>query len=132
MPGERATILAILVEIALGLLAAYLLIRPRLKAWPLFVAARWPVYAGAVTKLPKRTRRRVRRTIRRGRSVADVPDLLGLASIEVTDRVFRAVAIRRRWRPRPALLVQYALLPAIVCVGLFTGDRAARIAAAAG
>jgi hypothetical protein len=132
MHGEQATVVAVVAEVVLGLLAAYLLVRPSLKAWPVFVAARWPVYAEAVAKLPKRTRRQVRRAIRRGRSVAGVPDLLGLASVEVTARAFRAVAIRRRWRPGPGLLVQYALLPAVVVAGFVTGGRATRIACAAG
>jgi len=131
MTIDHVRVVAVPAEVALGLLAAYLVVRPRLKGWPLFVAARWPAYAEAVARLPKRSRRQLRRAIRRGESVADVPDLLGLASIEVTARVFRAVAIRRRPRPGPSLLLQYALLPAVVCVGFVTGDRATRLACVA-
>jgi hypothetical protein len=130
--GVGREAVAIAVEVALGVFAGVLLLRPIAARWRRHVAVRWPAYDAAWHRAPERTRKHIRRELLRGHSVADAPELLGLASIELTHRIYRAAAIRpRRGLPR-TVLAQFAVLP-LVLVGLYViGDRAARITGVAG
>jgi hypothetical protein len=82
-------------------------------------------------RAPEAERKRIRREMLRGHSVADAPELLGLASIELTHRVYRAAAIRPRRGLPPKTILQLAALPVVLIGLLVIGGGAARIAGVA-